>query len=105
MVETSIHHPQLETRPPGKTFVFLPQRTNVCEPAAPPSAQILDFPSHAESEICGEKPNVARRKYLSPDEARRVIDAAGRVGRQRERDQLLLTMMFRHGLRVSEAVD
>ena len=34
-----------------------------------------------------------------------MIDAAGRVGRQQVRDQLLLTMMFRHGLRVSEAVD
>jgi integrase len=51
-----------------------------------------------------EKPQV-RRKYLSPDEARRVIDAADRVGRQGERDKLLLTLMFRHGLRVSEAVD
>jgi integrase len=52
----------------------------------------------------GEMPKV-RRKYLSPDEARRVIDAAGKVGRQRERNKLLLMMMYRHGLRVSEAVD
>src|ERR1022692_2925375 len=37
----------------------------------------------------GEKPNV-RRKYLSPDEARRVIEASARVGRQGERDKLLL---------------
>jgi integrase len=51
-----------------------------------------------------EKPNV-RRKYLSPDEARRVIDAAGKVGRQPERDKLLLTMLYRHGLRLSEAID
>ena len=69
------------------------------------TAQILDFPHPADGRSCGEKPNVARRKYLSPDEARRVIDAAGRVGRQRERDQLLPTMMYRHGLRISEAVD
>jgi integrase len=69
------------------------------------TAQILDFPPLANGRSCGEKPNVPRRKYLSPDEARRVIDAAGRVGRQRERDQLLLTMMYRHGLRVGEAVD
>ena len=34
-----------------------------------------------------------------------MIDAAGRIGRQRERDQLPLTMMYRHGLRVSEVVD
>jgi integrase len=69
------------------------------------TAQILDFPHPSDGQSCGEKPNVSRRKYLSPDEARRVIDAAGRIGRQRERDQLLLTMMYRHGLRVSEAVD
>ena len=52
----------------------------------------------------GEKPNV-RRKYLSPDEARRVIEVAARLGRQSERDKLLLTLIYRHGLRVSEAVD
>jgi integrase len=57
-----------------------------------------------QSETRGEKPNV-RRKYLSPDEARRVIEAAGQVGRQRERDKLLLTLIYRHGLRVSEAID
>ena len=51
-----------------------------------------------------KKPNV-RRKYLSPDEARRVIEAAGKIGRQPDRDRLLLTMMFRHGLRLSEAID
>ena len=47
--------------------------------------------------ICGEMPNV-RRKHLSPDEARRVIDAAGKVGRQQLRDQTLLTLIYRHGL-------
>ena len=57
-----------------------------------------------QKEIRGEKPNV-RRKYLSPDEARRLIEAAGNVGRQRERDKLLLNLMYRHGLRVSEAID
>jgi type 1 fimbriae regulatory protein FimB len=54
--------------------------------------------------VRNEVPNV-RRKYLSPDEARRVIEAAGKVGRQPDRDKLLLTMLFRHGLRLSEAID
>ena len=54
--------------------------------------------------IGGEKPNV-QRKYLSPDEARRLIEAAGNVGRQCERNKLLLNLMYRHGLRVSEAID
>jgi integrase len=52
----------------------------------------------------GEKPNV-RRKYLSPDEARRVIEASARAVRQGERDKLLLTLIYRHCLRVSKAVD
>ena len=43
------------------------------------------------------------RDYLRPDEANAVIDAAGRVGRQRLRDQVLLRLMYRHGLRASEA--
>jgi integrase len=57
-----------------------------------------------QKEIGGEKPNV-RRKYLSPDEARRLIEAAGNVGRQGERDKLILSLMYRHGLRVSETID
>jgi integrase len=40
-----------------------------------------------------------------PDEARRLIEAAGNVRRQRGRDKLLLNLMYRHGLRVSEAID
>jgi site-specific recombinase XerD len=32
-----------------------------------------------------------------------VIEAAGRVGRQRLRDQVLLRLMYRHGLRALEA--
>src|ERR1700761_7590554 len=51
------------------------------------------------------KPNVHKQKYLTPDQARRIIDAASKVGRQGERDKLLLTLIYRHGLRVSEAVD
>lgn len=91
----------------AKTFGFLPKLPNDDSAAAPTSAEILPFPTPGQAESCGEKPNVSRsrRKYLTPDEARRVIDAAGKIGRQRERDQLLLTMMFRHGLRVSEAVE
>jgi integrase len=43
------------------------------------------------------------RDYLRPHEAKAVIEAAGRVGRQRLRDQVLLRLMYRHGLRASEA--
>ena len=49
-----------------------------------------------------KSPHVGR-DYLRPDEANAVIEAAGRVGRQRLRDQVLLRLMYRHGLRASEA--
>ena len=58
-----------------------------------------------DSETGNEKPNVIGRKYLTTDEVHRLIGAAGKVGRQGERDKLLLTLIYRHGLRVSEAVD
>ena len=49
-----------------------------------------------------ESPHV-ERDYLRPNEANAVIEAAGRVGRQCLRDQVLLRLMYRHGLRASEA--
>jgi integrase len=44
-----------------------------------------------------------RRRYLRPDEANRLIKAAGE-GRWGNRDAAIVRMMFRHGLRVGEAV-
>jgi type 1 fimbriae regulatory protein FimE len=46
----------------------------------------------------------ADRTYLRPDEANHLIVAAGKVGRQTLRDAVLLRLMYRHGLRCSEAV-
>lgn len=59
-----------------------------------------------------EKPRLVRpkndevrsREYLRPDEMQRLIDAAKSLGRHSARDGMLLLMMYRHGLRVSEAV-
>ena len=52
----------------------------------------------------GKRPKVQDRKYLRPDEARRLIEAAGKRGRYPFRDKILIRMVYRHGLRASEAV-
>jgi len=48
--------------------------------------------------------DVRSREYLRPDEVERLIAAARSRGRYPQRDALLLLMMFRHGLRVTEAI-
>ncbi len=48
---------------------------------------------------------VRSREYLRPNEVERLIDAAKSVGRHKVRDSVLILMMFRHGLRVNEAID
>jgi integrase len=49
----------------------------------------------------GVKP-IRTRRYLTPDEVGKLVDAASRTAFP-ERNRLLLLMMYRHGLRVSEA--
>jgi integrase len=52
-----------------------------------------------------EKPKVAPgRRHLRPEEAAKLVAAAGKRGRYPERDKLLLRLAYRHGLRASEAV-
>ena len=43
------------------------------------------------------------RDYLRPEEANAVIAAAAEVGRNGQRDHVLLRLMYRHGLRAGEA--
>lgn len=52
------------------------------------------------------RPNVESRsrEYLTLDEVRRLRAAARKIGRYGFRDSLLIGVMFRHGLRVAEAV-
>lgn len=52
------------------------------------------------------KPNAETRprEYLTPAEVERLMAAAGQVGRHRHRDRTLILMLYRHALRVSEAV-
>jgi integrase len=51
-------------------------------------------------------PNAARRsrEYLTAHEVEQVMAAARRVGRHPVRDATLILLMYRHGLRVAEAV-
>ena len=49
--------------------------------------------------------DVRSREYLTLDEVGALMKAAGNTGRHPHRDKTLILMMFRHGLRVSEAVD
>jgi len=49
----------------------------------------------------GVKPTRTRR-YLTPDEVGKLVEATGRTAFP-ERNRLLVLMMYRHGLRVSEA--
>lgn len=48
--------------------------------------------------------DVRSREYLTPKEVERLERAAGRLGRHGQRDRALVTLMYRHGLRVGEAV-
>src|SRR5690349_12930020 len=57
-----------------------------------------------ESVSNGKKPKVTDRRYLRPDEASRLIEAAGQRGRYQFRDTVLVRLVYRHGLRASEAV-
>ncbi len=45
------------------------------------------------------------REHLTIDEVNELIHGAGCRGRHKHRDSTLLLMMFRHGLRVSEACE
>lgn len=46
----------------------------------------------------------AARSYLTRSEVEQVIEAAGKIGRHRQRDATLILIGYRHGLRVSELV-
>jgi type 1 fimbriae regulatory protein FimE len=52
-----------------------------------------------------QKPKVStKRLHLRPDEAQRLIEAAGKRGRYPFRDKVLVRLTYRHGLRAAEAV-
>lgn len=77
-------------------------------------AQVVELPKRSRKAPIAEngkvpprrRPNrtLRSREYLTPDEVERLLSAAGQRGRHGARDRTLLLLMFRHGLRVSEAV-
>jgi type 1 fimbriae regulatory protein FimB len=64
---------------------------------------IRDVPAMRRSASHTINPHDGERDYLRPEEANRLIEAAGRVGRQPLRDKVLVRLIYRHGLRCSEA--
>ncbi|HEY6018970.1 MAG TPA: tyrosine-type recombinase/integrase [Candidatus Paceibacterota bacterium] len=44
------------------------------------------------------------REYLTPDEVAHLIEAARKAGRNGRRDAMMISLAYRHGLRVSELV-
>lgn len=44
------------------------------------------------------------REHLTPSEVEQLVAAVGASGRHQGRDRTLLTLMYRHGLRVTEAI-
>jgi len=67
----------------------------------------LTRPTDVLRKVPGRRPNseLRSREYLLPHEVDALILAAGTVGRHRLRDRILLLLMYRHGFRVSEAID
>ena len=49
--------------------------------------------------------DVRSREHLLSDEVEALMKSAGNVGRHRHRDKTLILTMYRHGLRVTEAVN
>lgn len=47
--------------------------------------------------------DVRAREYLRSDEVDLLLKAASKTGRHRQRDRALILLMYRHGLRASEA--
>jgi len=68
------------------------------------TTETVGLPPMPASRSRGKKPKVEDRRYLRPDEAHRLIDAAGKRGRYPFRDRVLVRLVYRHGLRASEAV-
>src|SRR5579859_3696500 len=73
--------------------------------SSPETTEVLGVQPMPTSRSTGKKPKVEDRRYLLPAEAQRLIEAAGKRGRYPFRDKVLVRLVYRHGLRASEAVN
>jgi integrase len=95
-------------------LIYFPQNNPNAERWEINMAKILAFdgtqteaPDNILRKVPGRPKNteVRSREYLALDEVEALMKAAGNTGRHPHRDRTLILTMFRHGLRVSEAVD
>jgi type 1 fimbriae regulatory protein FimB/type 1 fimbriae regulatory protein FimE len=96
--ETPENVPLRESSVPGAVdngriveVAFRPVNTRFRESSAKPSRK---------------RPNAERRsrEFLTPAEVQKLVEAAQRVGRHGHRDATMITVTYRHALRVSELV-
>ena len=77
--------------------------------------QVVDLPKgrsmaptaeNGKAAMPRRRPNreLRTREHLTPSEVEQLIAAVGASGRNHGRDRTMLTLMYRHGLRVTEAV-
>jgi integrase len=94
-------------------LIYFPQNISIVERIETIMAKILTFegkqtgpPDNILRKVPGRPKNtdVRSREYLTLEEVNALMKAAGNIGRHQHRDKILILIMFRHGLRVSEAV-
>lgn len=78
---------------------------------SPSSNAVLQFPvRNVQTTVNRNMPLRRRnaeyrsREYLTEQEVEQLMDAAGRIGRHGHRDQTMILLSYRHGLRVTELV-
>jgi type 1 fimbriae regulatory protein FimE len=72
----------------------------------PPLSKTGQSDSEADPKLLKRLKNIElrSREYLLPNEVEKLVKAAKKMGRYGQRNATLLLMMYRHGLRVSEAI-